>query len=60
MNKKKKKYANAGRPRIYCSLGQKKMHSLECYDLEWQQIKIFFEKLKRQRPQYYIDIDQES
>lgn len=47
-----------GRPRIYSSLGKKKRHSMECYDLEWQQIKIFFEKLKRERPKYYIQEEQ--
>lgn len=43
-----------GRPRINCILGEKRMHSFECYDFEWQQIKIFIEKLKRERPKYYI------
>ena len=43
-----------GRPRINCLLGEKRMHSFECYDFEWQQIKIFIEKLKRERPKYYI------
>ena len=44
-----------GRPKIISRLGEKHRHSLECYDLEWQQLKIYFEKLKAQRPQYYIE-----
>lgn len=43
-----------GRPRIYSLLGQKRRHSVQCYDLEWQQIKILMEKLKRERPKYYL------
>jgi len=44
-----------GRPKIKSMLGDKHRHSLECYDLEWQQIRIYFEKLKSQRPKYYIE-----
>lgn len=43
-----------GRPKILSRLGEKHRHSLECYDLEWQQLKIYFEKLKSERPKYYI------
>ena len=48
-----------GRPKIISRLGEKHRHSLECYDLEWQQIKIYFEKLKSQRSKYYIDVKEE-
>jgi len=44
----------AGRPRIYSVLGDKHKHTIECYDFEWQQLKIYYEKLKRERPKYYI------
>lgn len=49
--------AKRGRKKIECSLGTKKMHSISCYTLEWQQIKIFYEKLKRERPKYYTNIE---
>ena len=43
----------AGRPKINCELGNKKRHCLNCYDLEWQKILIYFEKLKKERVKYY-------
>ena len=49
-----------GRPPITCVLGTKKIRSIECYDLEWQKIKIYFAKLKKERPKYYIENDEES
>lgn len=42
-----------GRKPIICRLGEKKRHCLNCYDYEWQQIKIFFAKLKSERKKYY-------
>ena len=49
--------AKRGRKKIECKLGEKEMHSISCYMLEWQQIKIFYEKLKRDRPKYYTHVD---
>lgn len=46
-----------GRKRIKCVLGSKKRHTINCYDLEWQQICIEFQKLKKQRVKYYIQED---
>ena len=43
-----------GRKKINCSLGTKKHRCFVCYDFEWQQLKIFFEKLKKERKKYYI------
>ena len=45
--------SNVGRPKINCIMGDKKRHCVNCYDYEWQQIKIYFAKLKAQRPKYY-------
>lgn len=42
-----------GRKKIQCLLGEKTRHTINCYDFEWQQIKIFYEKLKRDRHKYY-------
>lgn len=42
-----------GRKKIICSLGEKTRHTINCYDYEWQQLKIYYEKLKRERPKYY-------
>lgn len=44
-----------GRKKIICSLGDKQRHTINCYDWEWQQIKIYFNKLKKDRPKYYIE-----
>lgn len=43
-----------GRKKINCNLGEKQRHTINCYDFEWQQIKIFYAKLKRDRYKYYI------
>lgn len=46
--------AKRGRKKIYSKLGTKKLRTISCYDLEWQQIKIFYQKIKTERPKYYI------
>lgn len=43
-----------GRKPLKSLLGEKRKHSIVCFDLEWQQLKIEFEKLKKQRVKYYI------
>lgn len=45
----------AGRPRIISEMGEKKRHCINCYDLEWQKIQIYFNKLKRERSKYQIN-----
>lgn len=42
-----------GRKKIDCSLGEKTRHTINCYDYEWQRLKIEYEKIKRERPKYY-------
>ena len=42
-----------GRKKIVCSLGEKKRHTINCYDYERQRLKIEFLKLKKERPKYY-------
>jgi len=42
-----------GRKKIVCSLGEKSRHTINCYDWEWQQLKIAYAKIKKERPKYY-------
>ena len=48
------KKGNCGRKRIFSSLGEKKNRTFNCYDIEFQKLRIEFEKLKRERPKYYF------
>ena len=44
--------AKPGRKKITCSLGEKRVYSFWCYPVEYQKLKIEFEKLKSKRKKY--------
>lgn len=44
-----------GRKKITCSLGKKRRRCVVCYDYEWQLLQIYFEKLKKDRPKFYLE-----
>lgn len=44
-----------GRKKIKCSLGEKKPYSFWLYPVEYERLKIEFQKLKRERYKYYIE-----
>lgn len=44
-----------GRKRIYSTLGDKKRHTFNLYDLEFERLKIEYNKIKKDRPNYYIE-----
>lgn len=43
-----------GRKKITCILGEKRNYSFNCYPIEYQKLRIEFEKLKRKRYKYYV------
>lgn len=49
-----------GRKKINCSLGEKQIYSFKLYPLEFQQMQIFYNKLKKLRPKYYIKNDEDK
>lgn len=49
-----------GRKKIVCTLGEKKNYTYSLYGIEKQQMDIYFKKLKRERPRYYIYEEQED
>jgi hypothetical protein len=46
--------AKPGRKKINCSLGNKRVYSFWLYPIEYEKLRIEFQKLKRQRSKYYI------
>lgn len=52
--------AKRGRKKIVCALGKKKMCTFCAYPIEIQKLKIEYEKLKRQRPKYYIKEEEDD
>ena len=43
-----------GRKKIFCTLGEKRSYSFSLYPIEFQRMKIEFEKIKKDRPKYYV------
>ena len=49
-----------GRKKIICTLGEKRNFSYSLYPIEKQMMDIYFKKIKRERPRYYIYEEQEE
>ena len=50
----------AGRKKIICSLGKKRNYTFCCYPIEYQKLYIEYQKLKKERPKYYIKEDKDD
>lgn len=49
-----------GRKKINCSLGEKRPHTFWLYPVEFERLRIEFNKLKSQRKKYYKEVANET